>query len=148
MGVFSYLNLKRPANFIWKTFSPGRDLGDEKGDGGSQRTLNSSGGDISLASGASGSAEPATEFVTLKDTEKDDRRKSWFGRQGSDTKDWLVQREDGGQERLVGGREGALNFVTCLPPGQHPAYVIHAESSWGRHILILHILTKPLCGAN
>ena len=39
MGVFSYLNLKRPAALIWRTFSPGRELGPDKagtsdGDGG------------------------------------------------------------------------------------------------------------------
>ena len=100
MGVFSYLNLKRPANFIWKTFSPGRDLGEDK-DGDSQRTLNSSSGDVSLVS--TGPVEVALEEpVTLKD------RGSGVA---EDRRDWLVSREEGGQERLVGGR-GNFNFVS------------------------------------
>ena len=36
MGVFSYLSLKRPAAFIWKTFSPGRELGEDKSGTGSE----------------------------------------------------------------------------------------------------------------
>lgn len=108
MGVFSYLSLKRPANFIWKAFSPGRDL-EEKVDGGSQRTLNSSGGDISLASGASGASgvtEQTPDMVTLKDLTKEDVKREWLMRRDS-------EQTEGGQERLVGGR-GGLSLVTSI----------------------------------
>ena len=30
MGVFSYLNLKRPASFIWKALSPSREFDEER----------------------------------------------------------------------------------------------------------------------
>ena len=117
MGVFSYLNLKRPANLLWKAFSPGRDIGEEKEDGVSQGTLNSSGGDISLASGASASGEtPAgTPIVKLKDIVKEEVKRDWFLRRGSEVLRGGCREEEGGQERLVGGR----NFVaTCLNPGR------------------------------
>ena len=44
MGVFSYLNIKRPASFIWKTFSPGRELGEEKSGNGSDLSMGTSDG--------------------------------------------------------------------------------------------------------
>ena len=31
MGVFSYLNIKKPASLIWKAFSPSRDVGEGQG---------------------------------------------------------------------------------------------------------------------
>ena len=114
MGVFSYLSLKRPANLIWKAFSPGRDIGEEKEEGGSEGNLNSSGGDISLASGASASGETpsGTPVVKLRDIVKEEVKRDWFLRRGSEGG---RREEEGGQERLVGGR----NFVaTCLNPGR------------------------------
>ena len=115
MGVFSYLNLKRPANLIWKAFSPGRDLGEEKEEGGSSGNLNSSGGDISLASGASASGETPsdTPVLKLKDIVKEEVKRDWFIRRGSEAEGSFK----GGEERLVGGR----NFVqpaSPLNPGQ------------------------------
>ena len=111
MGVFSYLNLKRPANLLWKAFSPGRDLGEEKEEDGSEGTLNSSGGDISLAS-ASGQTPSDTPIVRLKDIVKEETvKRDWFIRRGSEVRG----HEQGGQERLVGG---GRNFVSCLDPGQ------------------------------
>ena len=114
MGVFSYLSLKRPANLIWKAFSPGRDIGEEKEEGGSEGNLNSSGGDISLASGASASGETpsGTPVVKLRDIVKEEVKRDWFIRRGSETT--RGTEEGGGQERLVGGR----NFAPSLNPGQ------------------------------
>ena len=46
MGVFSYLSIKRPASFIWKAFSPSRELNEDKSES-SNRDLSISGSDIS-----------------------------------------------------------------------------------------------------
>ena len=117
MGVFSYLSLKRPANLIWKAFSPGRDIGEEKEDGGSEGNLNSSGGDISLASGASASGETPsdTPVLKLKDIVKEEVKRDWFIRRGSEVR----VGGEGGQERLVGGRNFSLN------PGQQLVETCH-----------------------
>ena len=113
MGVFSYLSLKRPANLIWKAFSPGRDIGEEKEDGGSE----GSGGDISLASGASASGETPsdTPVLKLKDIVKEEVKRDWFIRRGSEAR----VGGEGGQERLVGGRNFSLN------PGQQLVATCH-----------------------
>ena len=137
MGVFSYLSLKRPANLIWKAFSPGRDIGEEKEEeGGSEGNLNSSGGDISLASAASASGE--TPVVRLKDIVKEEVKRDWFIRRGSEAtrgneeggwkrleeatrgnleggQERFRWNDEGGQERLVGGRN--FDFAS-LNPGQ------------------------------
>ena len=117
MGVFSYLNLKRPANLLWKAFSPGRDLGEEKEEDGSEGTLNSSGGDISLAS-ASGQTPSDTPVVRLKDIVKEETvKRDWFIRRGSEAR--VGGEGEGGQERLVGGRNFSLN------PGQQLVATCH-----------------------
>ena len=119
MGVFSYLNLKRPANLIWKAFSPGRDMGEEKEEGGSEGTLNSSGGDISLASGASacGGTPSDTPVLKLKDIVKEEVKRDWFIRRGSEVR--VGGEGEGGRERLVGGRNFSLN------PGQQLVTACH-----------------------
>ena len=38
MGVFSYLNIKKPASMIWKALSPGRELSEVTGDNNSDTT--------------------------------------------------------------------------------------------------------------
>ena len=43
MGVFSYLNIKKPASMIWKALSPSRDLGEAQGSSGG------SGSDLSVS---------------------------------------------------------------------------------------------------
>ena len=49
MGVFSYLNIKKPASMIWKALSPSRDLGEAQGSsGGSGSDLSVSGEDVHM----------------------------------------------------------------------------------------------------
>ena len=81
-------------------------------------TLNSSGGDISLASGASASGETPsdTPVLKLKDIVKEEVKRDWFIRRGSET---TRGTEEGGQERLVGGRNFSLN------PGQQLVTTCH-----------------------
>ena len=43
MGVFSYLNIKKPASMIWKALSPSRDLSEAQGSSGG------SGSDLSVS---------------------------------------------------------------------------------------------------
>ena len=38
MGVFSYLNIKKPASMIWKALSPSRELGETQGGPGEPGT--------------------------------------------------------------------------------------------------------------
>ena len=66
MGVFSYLNIKKPASLIWKALSPSRDLGEtQSGSGGSGSDLSVSGEDVHMVKVTRGLCSPQAERLQL-----------------------------------------------------------------------------------
>ena len=66
MGVFSYLNIKKPASLIWKALSPSRDLGEaQSGSGGSGSDLSVSGEDVHMVKVTRGLCSPQAERIHL-----------------------------------------------------------------------------------
>ena len=66
MGVFSYLNIKKPASMIWKALSPSRDLGEAQGSsGGSGSDLSMSQDDVHMVKVRRGLCSPQAERMPL-----------------------------------------------------------------------------------
>ena len=66
MGVFSYLNIKKPASMIWKALSPSRDLGVAQGSsGGSGSDLSVSQDDVHMVKVRRGLCSPQAERMPL-----------------------------------------------------------------------------------
>ena len=66
MGVFSYLNIKKPASMIWKALSPARDLGEGQGSsGGSGSDLSVSQDDVHMVKVRRGLCSPQAERMPL-----------------------------------------------------------------------------------
>ena len=66
MGVFSYLNIKKPASMIWKALSPSRDLGEAQGSsGGSGSDLSVSQDDVHMVKVRRGLCSPQAERMPL-----------------------------------------------------------------------------------
>ena len=66
MGVFSYLNIKKPASMIWKALSPSRDLSEGQGSsGGSGSDLSVSQDDVHMVKVRRGLCSPQAERMPL-----------------------------------------------------------------------------------
>ena len=66
MGVFSYLNIKKPASMIWKALSPSRDLGEaEGGSGGSGSDLSECQEDLHMVKVRRGLCSPQAQRMPL-----------------------------------------------------------------------------------
>ena len=66
MGVFSYLNIKKPASLIWKALSPSRDLGEAQGGSGdSGSDLSECQEDLHMVKVVRGLCSPQAERMPL-----------------------------------------------------------------------------------
>ena len=116
MGVFSYLSLKRPAAFIWKTFSPGRELGEDKSGTGSEVSVVHSEGEENdkirpTVVGPVDERRASIDYV-LADLEKSEFGPAQFGPVGSEQFGLAGRAQFGSQ---VGTKTQGQLFCAVIP---------------------------------
>ena len=73
MGVFSYLNLKRPASFIWKALSPSREIGEERTERG--KTSENFGGELKSSENVD-DRQTSIDYVVVTDLDNSEFARS------------------------------------------------------------------------